>query len=40
MADISGIQIASGFARNAAGPADLKMNLTTSQRLSLTEVQR
>lgn len=40
MTDIPGIQISSGFARNSPGPLDLKTNLTTSERLSLTSVQR
>ena len=37
---IPGIQISSTFARNSAGPVDGKMKLTTTDRLSLSFVQR
>ena len=40
MANISGIQISSGFVKNSTGPLDKKRRLTTSERLSLSFVQR
>ena len=40
MANISGIQISSGFVKNSAGPLDKKRRLTTAERLALSFVQR
>jgi len=40
MADITGIQLSSGFVKNSKGELDKKSRLTTTLRLTLTEVQR
>lgn len=40
MVDLPGIQISSSFSKNAKDPLDKKMRLTTSERLSLSNVQR